>query len=128
MNCTVMEYEAIWKLKPSDLQFILCIPRKYTKTRLFCCIKCEYQLVLLHHFLKSKVKTIITSSIWCDWYDAQHCYQKRKHFSVHQVYQKVTSNIQNSSQAISLISISYDKISCACWGLVPELWKIWKKL
>ncbi|KAM3686146.1 hypothetical protein ACJW31_11G175200 [Castanea mollissima] len=71
MNHTIMEYEAIWKLKPSDLQLILCIPRKYTKASIFCCIKCEYQLVPFHHFLKSNVNNYYNFQ-----YDAQQCHQK----------------------------------------------------
>lgn len=52
---TIVKYEAVWKLKPSNLHFILSISRQYTKTSLFGGIKWEYHLFLLHHFLKRSI-------------------------------------------------------------------------
>ena len=68
---TIMEDEATWKLKPSDLQLIFCVSRKYTKASFFCCVKFQYQLVFCHHFLKIKIFKKIPSCKWCDWYDVQ---------------------------------------------------------
>lgn len=52
---TIVEYEAIWELKPFDQALILCISWKHAKASLFSWIKCEYQLLSLHHFLKIKM-------------------------------------------------------------------------
>lgn len=49
---TIMEYIAIWKLKPSDLEIIPRISWKYTKTSFYSWIKCIYQLVFFYHLLK----------------------------------------------------------------------------
>ena len=52
---TIMQDEATRKLKPSDLQLIFCVSRKYTKASFFCCVKFQYQFVFCHHFLKIKI-------------------------------------------------------------------------